>query len=184
MQSLSITAPVTHRRMAARRAAANARRDAARASDAARADDAAPQSHGWWDADLPPNMQVAASPAELRAALAMAAPAAVLVAFFSPACYACRSMGPKLRQLASERAGGLVVIKVDASAAAFRDFCAARGAAKVPWFELYPSGGGGGSAGDARPVPAAAFAASMQPEKLALLRGHLDAVAPAAERRQ
>jgi len=116
------------------------------------------------------NVQTAES---LTAAIesACAAGRLAVVAFFSPECYACRSMQPKLRQLAREHAGALVLLKVNGGLDGLREYCEAVGVTKIPFFHFY------------RGFPlrrVAAFTASMQPERLKLLRQQIEAHAAAA----
>ncbi|KAI8474153.1 MAG: hypothetical protein J3K34DRAFT_409011 [Monoraphidium minutum] len=143
------------------------RRDMLRTKEAAAAAEAQLQGDGaapWWEADLPPNMELVGSEQELSAAIARgtAAGRLVVVNFFSPECYACKSMQPKLRQIAREREGTLF-LKVDGARDGLREYCEAQGVTKIPYFQLYRGG-----------ARVAEFSANMRPEKLALLRAQLD----------
>lgn len=106
----------------------------------------------------------------LQSELTAAADADALaaVSFFSPECFACRSMQPKLRQIARGAApGSLVFLKVDGSREGLRQIMEAEGIDKIPFFRLYRGG-----------VLVAEFTANMQPEKLKLLRDSLSAHSP------
>ena len=113
--------------------------------------------------------------AALDAALSEAAArgALAVVSYFAPDCYACRALQPKLRQIARERADrGVVFIKVNGGGdsdsgggggSSLRDYMAAAGIDKVPYFQLFRG-----------KAVVAEFAASMSPEKLRLLREQID----------
>jgi thioredoxin-like negative regulator of GroEL len=113
--------------------------------------------------DAPEQIEAAALGAESHARL-------VVVAFFSPECYACRSMQPKLRQIARDAGPGRVVmLKVNGYTDGLREYCEAEGITQIPYFHFYRSG-----------ARVAAFSANMQPEKLRLLRRTIELHAPPA----
>jgi thiol-disulfide isomerase/thioredoxin len=90
----------------------------------------------------------------------------VVVNFFAPECYACKSMQPKLRQIASSNPDTLF-IKVNGFLDEFRAYCDAMGITKIPYFHLYRSN-----------KRVSEFTANMRPEKLALLRAEIAAQKP------
>jgi thioredoxin-like negative regulator of GroEL len=113
------------------------------------------------------------SAAQLTSALEVAAAAGKLavVNFFSPECYACRSMQPKLRQMARDGLDSVVFLKVNGFVDGLREYCEGEGIHQIPYFHFYRHG---------RRV--AAFSANMQPEKLALLRRQIaEHAAPGAD---
>ena len=131
-----------------------------------------------WEADCPPNMETAASADDLAARLATAAAAGQLavVSYFSPECYACRSLAPKLRQIAAGCAagGGVVFIKVNGAAeGGLREHAESAGVTRIPFFQLFTADAATGA-----PALAAEFTANMNPEKLRLLREQIAAHAP------
>ena len=122
--------------------------------------------------DCPPNMVNVDDPSQIAAALASESHARlVVVNFFSPECYACRSMQPKLRQIARDAGSERVVfLKVNGYVDSLREFCEAEGITQIPYFHFYRAG-----------ARVAAFSANMQPEKLRLLRRQIELhAAPAA----
>jgi thioredoxin-like negative regulator of GroEL len=108
---------------------------------------------------------------ELQAAIqaGCAAGRLVAVAFFSPECYACRSLHPKLRQIAAADPGNLLVVKVNGAVEALQAYCDAHGVTKIPYFHLHAG------AGAAR---VAEFTANLQPARLAFLRAQIAAHLP------
>lgn len=119
----------------------------------------------WWEADCPPNMRGAATFDELRAAVERAPEdQLVVVNFFAPECYACRSLQPKLRQLAAQHPH-VAFVKVNGLGGDdLRAYVEAMQIDKIPYFHFYKA--------NAR---VAEFTANMRPERLALLRAELAA---------
>lgn len=115
----------------------------------------------WWEVDCPPNMINVGSVEELAASLEEARAQGLLavVNFFSPECYACRSMQPKLRQIARDADGSAVFLKVNGFVDGLREHCEREGITRIPYFHFYRGG-----------ERVAEFTANMQPEKLKLLR--------------
>ena len=115
-----------------------------------------------------------ATVAQLEAALELAAAAGKLavVSFFSPECYACRSLQPKLRQIARERADrGVIFLKVNGFVDGLREYCEREDVTRIPYFHLYRHG-----------ARVAEFSANMQPERLRFLRSQVEAhSAPGAD---
>ncbi|GBF87553.1 thioredoxin-like protein, chloroplastic [Raphidocelis subcapitata] len=119
----------------------------------------------WWEVDCPPNMVNVETVEQLASSLELAAAADKLavVAFFSPECYGCRSLQPKLRQLARDSQERAVFLKVNGYTEELRDYCDRQGITQIPFFHFYRHG-----------ALVAAFSANMQPEKLRLLRRQLE----------
>lgn len=120
----------------------------------------------WWEVDCPPNMVDVDSPAELASAIAAATSEGRLavVNYFSPECYACRSMQPKLRQIARESAArGVVFLKVNGFKDGLREHCEALGITRIPYFHFHTAAG-----------LACEFTANMSPPALKRLRRELE----------
>lgn len=117
----------------------------------------------WWEVDCPSNMLNVGSVQEMQAAIANASSAGVLavVNFFAEECYACRSLQPKLRQMARD-APEVVFIKVNGSVDELRAYCEQAGITRIPYFHLYCGG-----------ERVSHFTANMRPEKLKLLRSEI-----------
>lgn len=125
----------------------------------------------WWEVDCPDNMRNVACLEELRVAVE-SAPGLVVVNFFAPECYACRSMQPKLRQIARANPG-VLFLKVNGLVGDLKQYVEDMEISRIPFFHLYRSN---------RRV--AAFSANMRPEKLQLLRGEIAEHSRAAEQQQ
>jgi hypothetical protein len=137
----------------------------------------------------------ACSPDEVSRALerASARGRLAVLCVFSEGCYACRSLSPKLRQIAELHMGTTTFIKLNgtapegeaaavaapssplASAAEAADSAdlgawarSYLGVDRLPWFLIYAPGDW--AAGS----PSASFTASLRPEKLALLRREIE----------
>ena len=123
---------------------------------------------GRWEVNCPSNMINAKTLPELDVTVREACTSGrlVVVNFFAPECYACKSMQPKLRQIASSNPDTLF-IKVDGFLDEFRGYCNDMGITKIPYFHLYR--------GNKR---VSEFTANMRPEKLALLRAEIAAQKP------
>jgi len=135
-----------------------------------RAAEAAAELKGlpWWEVCCPSNMINAKTLHELDVTVREASDSGrlVVVNFFAPECYACKSMQPKLRQIASSNPDTLF-IKVNGFLDEFRGYCDTMGITKIPYFHLYR--------GNKR---VSEFTANMRPEKLALLREEIAAQKP------
>jgi len=151
----------------------------------------------WWQVAGPPNMVLCSTPLEVAAAVERAAAAGRLAVLcvFSEGCYACRTLAPKLRQIAEAHADAVTFVKVNGTAPAGGDqesggngnggsgnggggdsdlgawARSALGVDRLPWFMLYAPGDW--EAGR----PAAAFTASLRPDKLAMLRKEIGGAA-------
>lgn len=117
----------------------------------------------WWEVDCPSNMVNVTTVQELQAAIASATASGVLavVNFFAEECYACRSLQPKLRQIARD-APEVAFIKVNGSNEELRVYCEQMGISRIPYFHLYRDG-----------QRVSHFTANMRPEKLRLLRSEI-----------
>eukprot|EP00877_Chromochloris_zofingiensis_P005418 jgi/Chrzof1/14878/Cz09g19090.t1 len=91
-----------------------------------------------------------------------------VVNFFAGECYACKSMQPKLRQIARDNPD-TIFVKVNGSIEELRQYCEEMDITKIPYFHLYREG-----------KRVADFSANMRPEKLALLRAEIAANKPMA----
>lgn len=135
-----------------------------------------------------------ASPTEVAAAAerASAAGRLAVLCVFSEGCYACRSLAPKLRQIAEAHADAVTFVKVNGTApegeppqrqgaasagsgeeaADSADLGAwarsALGVDRLPWFLIYAPGDW------AAGRPSASFTASLRPDKLAMLRREIE----------
>lgn len=87
----------------------------------------------------------------------------VVVNFFAPECYACKSLQPKLRQIARDNSDTLFV-KVNGFLSELQAYCEAMGINRIPFFHLYRNN-----------KRVSEFTANMRPEKLALLRAEIAA---------
>jgi hypothetical protein len=124
---------------------------------------------------------LASSPADVavHAERASAAGRVAVVCVFSEGCYACRSLSPKLRQIAELNSADATFIKVNCTPTDEEERQQEEGAMaawarsslgvdRLPWFLVY--GPGDWAAGR----PRASFTASLRPEKLALLRREIE----------
>lgn len=97
--------------------------------------------NGWWQLNVaacPPNLRHADSPKAFKTAILTAADAGqlVIVDYFKPSCHACRTVAPKLKQLA-EQNSDVVVLQVNTDEAGMQDLAAAMGVEVLPWFQLW-----------------------------------------------
>jgi thioredoxin-like negative regulator of GroEL len=114
-----------------------------------------------WEVDCPINMENVHSLEQLQGAVegANAAGQLVVVQFFASDCYACKSMQPKMRQIARDN-GDVKFCKLNGAASEeLRRYCEDMSIDRIPYFPLYADG---------RRV--AHFSANMRPEKLTQLR--------------
>lgn len=128
----------------------------------AEADRVRSQRMGWWEVDCPENMSNVTSLADLQFALtAHGDKGLVVLNYFAEECYACKSLQPKLRQIAAAHSD-VLFLKINGSIDEFQNFCEKRGITRIPYFQLYRGG-----------QIVSEFVASLRPEKLALLRGEI-----------
>ena len=79
------------------------------------------------------------SPAELRATLENApADRLVVVSFWSPGCWACKTLKPKLHQILGEHEDKVVFVSINGEEAP--ELCQALAVDRLPWFHLYRAG--------------------------------------------
>ncbi|GIL85676.1 hypothetical protein Vretimale_13254 [Volvox reticuliferus] len=123
----------------------------------------------WWEGSLPGNMIAVTTPRELDilSRQAYAAGRGVLINYFQEDCYACRCLHKKLKQLALDNPE-VLFLKVNGSNEALRPVFEDAGVTKVPFFHCVRDG-----------YVLSRFSASLNPEKLALLRKELLAMARA-----
>ena len=97
----------------------------------------------WWgveEADTPrAEPRAVRSPAELRASLENApADRLVVVSFWSPGCWACKTLKPKLHQILGEHEDKVVFLSINGEEAP--ELCRALAVDRLPWFHLYRAG--------------------------------------------
>lgn len=86
----------------------------------------------------------------------------LVVNFFNESCYACRVLHPKLTQIAASNPD-VLFMKANASDPQLHVLSAQLGIDRLPWFQLYL---------DSNLVTE--FTASLNPEKLAMLRRSIE----------
>jgi thiol-disulfide isomerase/thioredoxin len=93
---------------------------------------------GWWELNAPPNMQSVTSPDEFSSAMEsrLAAGEAVVVDFFAPWCRACRSLYPKLTQIAG-RNPDIHFVKFNVEPESLRELSEKMGVDRLPYFHFY-----------------------------------------------
>ena len=126
-----------------RRAQAAERRAARRRQTSAEA--AAADGVTWWGfAEEGPRASrrepvAIRSTAELRASLENApAERLVVVSFWSPGCWACKAVKPKLHQILGEHEDRVVFLSINGDEAP--ELCQALQVDRLPWFHLYRAG--------------------------------------------
>jgi thiol-disulfide isomerase/thioredoxin len=123
-----------------------------------------------WEVDCPANMINVSSLQELvhtvEAEQDPASGRLVVVNFFAPECYACKSLQPKLRQIAGNNPDVLFV-KVNGLTGDLQAYCESMGITRIPYFHFYRAN-----------KRVAEFTANMRPDKLALLRAEIAAHKP------
>lgn len=88
------------------------------------------------------NMVMAASPSHFKETIMSCDPTRiVLVDFFSPSCYACRSMWPKLKQIAASNPD-ITFLKVNTAEKPLASLAEGMGVSKLPWFLIFQGGTG------------------------------------------
>ncbi|WIA23456.1 hypothetical protein OEZ85_000206 [Tetradesmus obliquus] len=119
----------------------------------------------WWEVECPPNMINVASLDQLKTTVEgeCAAGKLVVVNFFAPECYACKSMQPKLRQIARDNPDA-VFLKVNGLVGDLMQYVEAMQITRIPYFHFYKNN-----------KRVAEFSANMRPDKLALLRAEIAA---------
>lgn len=119
----------------------------------------------WWEGEMPPNMSVAVTVADFQHALQLGNSHGKLIVanFFGEDCYSCRTLHPKLKQIAGDNPD-VLFLKVNAGLEDLYNFCVDMGLTKVPYFVLYR-----------KQQKVSQFSASLNPAKLALLRAEIAA---------
>jgi len=119
---------------------ASRRRAAALERRAARRRDQEEMNRGtaWWELNSPPNMQSITSAEEFSKCMEsrLAAGEAVVVDFFAPWCRGCRSLYPKLAQIAS-RNPTVHFVKFNVEPDALRELSESMGVDRLPYFHFY-----------------------------------------------
>lgn len=123
-----------------------------------------------WEVECPPNMQSITNLQELVQAVEAEESSGrlVVVNFFAPECYACKSLQPKLRQIASNNPD-VLFLKVNGLEGDLQAYCDSMGITRIPYFQVYRAN-----------KRVAEFTANMRPDKLALLRAEIAAHKPQA----
>jgi thiol-disulfide isomerase/thioredoxin len=119
----------------------------------------------WWEVDCPGNMINVQSLEELKTLVEAETTTnkLVVVNFFAPECYACKSLQPKLRQIARDNPDALF-LKVNGLVGDLMEYIEAMEITRIPYFHFYKNN-----------KRVAEFSANMRPEKLALLRAEIAA---------
>lgn len=119
----------------------------------------------WWEGERPANMVPISNRSELLGLLkeAKSQNKLALVNYFTEDCYTCRSLHPKLKRIASDNPD-IVILKVNGSIPSLQPLFEEQGIRKVPLFQFVKAG-----------QVKAEFTASLNPEKLALLRAEIAA---------
>lgn len=119
----------------------------------------------WWEIDCPANMVNVQSLAELKTLVEAESTSnkLVVVNFFAPECYACKSLQPKLRQIARDNPDALF-LKVNGLVGDLMEYVEAMEITRIPYFHFYKNN-----------KRVAEFSANMRPEKLAMLRAEIAA---------
>ena len=100
------------------------------------------QEDSWHKAAASANLLTAASAKEFKSIVLSAAPSTLVVAdFFSPSCHACRSMWPKLKQVAAN-SPDVTFVKIDTAQAEGAALADGLGVSKLPWFVFFEGGSG------------------------------------------
>ncbi|KAK9804101.1 hypothetical protein WJX73_007533 [Symbiochloris irregularis] len=92
----------------------------------------------WWEAEGPKNFVTASSPQHLRDILSTVG-SLVVADYFSSWCTACRSLFPKLRQLA-ENNPDVLFVKVNIGSPDLSDMAQRMGISSLPYFQFYKDG--------------------------------------------
>jgi thiol-disulfide isomerase/thioredoxin len=96
----------------------------------------------WHLGASPPNVNSATSPRHAKDLILNARPGRLIVLdFYAPSCLGCRSLWPKLKQIA-EANPDVLVVTVDTSQRALGDMAAKLGADRLPYFQLLQGGTG------------------------------------------
>lgn len=99
------------------------------------------EEESWYkDADCSINYLIASTPSQFKNIITSSPPSRIVVAnFFSPSCHACKSMWPKLKQIA---AGNLDVSFIKVNTTAMVDLAIGLNIPKLPWFMIFQGGSG------------------------------------------
>ncbi|KAK9814831.1 hypothetical protein WJX72_012322 [[Myrmecia] bisecta] len=119
---------------------------------------------GWWEACAADNMHTVSSVAEFKQHMKQARSQNKLIVtkYFAPWCHACRSLYPKLQQLARQNSE-VLFIKVNAGEPELHKLCEQLGVDRLPYFHFYKGEEG----------LVSQFAANLTPSKLAKLRAEI-----------
>jgi thioredoxin 1 len=91
----------------------------------------------WYQGPAPSNVVQVASMDHFRHIIQRAGQSSIVVAdFFAPNCYACRSMWPKMKQLASSNPD-VTFAMINTSLEQLGDLANILGVAKLPWFVIF-----------------------------------------------
>lgn len=89
---------------------------------------------------LPPNVTAVTSPRHLKSLLLNApADSLIVVDFFAPHCNGCRTLWPKIKQIAGNNPD-VLFLTVNTAEPGLQDLGLNLGVAKLPWFQLYSGG--------------------------------------------
>lgn len=94
----------------------------------------------WYQGPAPSNVVHVTSSEHFRQVI-QRADSIVMVDFFAPNCYACRSMWPKMKQIASSNPD-VTFAMVNTSVEQLGSLANNLGVAKLPWFIIFDGGSG------------------------------------------
>lgn len=116
---------------------------------------------GWWEIQNPPNMHLVASTEEFRERIRLAKGESTLVVvdYFAPWCHACKSLHPKLQNIARSYRH-VTFLSVNAGIDSLNAMCEEIGVPKLPYFHFLKGNNG----------VVAEFAANLTAQKLQQLR--------------
>ncbi|PNH06124.1 Thioredoxin-like 2-1, chloroplastic [Tetrabaena socialis] len=138
-----------------------------RAAERAEAQMVAAAGLKWWEGALPPNMVVVGSSHQLQLLKETSRP--ILINWFTEDCYSCRTLHVKLKKIAAENPE-ILFLKLNGSSEGLKPLFEMFGITKVPYFHVVLDG-----------RVLSEFSASLNPEKLALLRKELRAAVRARQ---
>jgi thiol-disulfide isomerase/thioredoxin len=90
----------------------------------------------WWTVVTPSNMVTVSSCDSFNTALANNPGKLVVVNFFSPCCHACKTIFPKVKNLAVNNPE-VVFLKVNGADEKLQAMCESMGITKIPFFQFY-----------------------------------------------
>jgi thioredoxin-like negative regulator of GroEL len=101
----------------------------------------AAKSAAWWEGAMPQNMMQVTSMEELTTMLDLHQQAGklVIVNFWAPWCQACKSMYPKLKQIAEQHLD-VMYIKVNTGEEPLLSIAQSHGVNRLPYFKFYTAG--------------------------------------------